>query len=167
MSVRDEIHKTIHTDFWDPSQQAFIQHKGSATLDASTLLMPLVRFIGPRDPRWISTLNAIEKELVEDSLVYRYRVDQAASDGLRGEEGTFNMCSFWYVECLSRAGRLDQARLDFEKMLGYANHLGLYAEELGASGEQLGNFPQAFTHLGLISAAFDLDRRLSAAGWED
>lgn len=164
-AVRDEIHREIFTVFWDPQLEAFVQARGSKTLDASCLLMPLVRFIGGRDPRWLSTLRAVEGALVDDSLVYRYRVGAAAADGLRGEEGTFNMCSFWYVECLSRAGRLDEARLNFEKMLGYANHLGLYAEELGPSGEQLGNFPQAFTHLGLISAAFDLDRRLSAAGW--
>jgi GH15 family glucan-1,4-alpha-glucosidase len=123
--------------------------------------MPLMRFIGARDPRWLSTLRAGEESLVSDARVSRYRIGTAAIDGLQGEEGTFNMCSVWYVECLSRAGRIDEARLNFEKMLGYANHLGLYAEELGPSGEQLGNFPQAFTHLGLISAAFDLDRRLS------
>ncbi len=165
LPTRDAIHRDILAHFWDPQRRAFVQHKGSTTLDAACLLMPLVRFIGPTDPRWLSTLDAVERELVDDALVYRYRVADAASDGLPGEEGTFNMCSFWYVECLSRAGRLDEARLAFEKMLGYANHLGLYAEELGRSGEQLGNFPQAFTHLGLISAAFDLDRRLSRAGW--
>jgi GH15 family glucan-1,4-alpha-glucosidase len=164
---RNAIHAEIFQSFWDPVRRAFVQHKGGRTLDASSLLMPLVRFIGPRDPRWTSTLAAVERELVDDSLVYRYRVGTAASDGLSGEEGTFNMCSFWYVENLSRAGRLEEARLAFEKMLGYASHLGLYAEELGPSGEQLGNFPQAFTHLGLISAAFDLDRRLSSAGWRD
>jgi GH15 family glucan-1,4-alpha-glucosidase len=129
-------------------------------LDASALLMPLVRFISPMDPRWLSTLRAIEARLVDDSLVYRYRVDRAADDGLEGGEGTFNMCSFWYVECLSRAGELDKARLYLEKMFGYANHLGLYGEELGLSGETLGNFPQAFTHLALISAATNLNRNL-------
>jgi GH15 family glucan-1,4-alpha-glucosidase len=129
-------------------------------MDAAALLMPLVRFMGPTDPRWISTLRAIEEELVGDSLVQRYRVG-ADLDGLEGDEGTFNMCTFWYVECLSRAGRTTDARLFFEKMLGYANHLGLYAEELGPRGEHLGNFPQAFTHLGLISAAYNLDLRLS------
>ena len=105
-------------------------------------------------------MAAIERELVSDSLVYRYRLDYGAEDGLSGEEGTFTMCSFWYVECLSRAGQVEKARLLFEKMLGYANHLGLFAEQLGPRGEQLGNFPQAFTHLGLISAAFDINRRL-------
>ena len=126
--------------------------------------MPLVRFISPTDPRWISTLRAIERELVSDSLVYRYRLGDGFSDGLTGQEGTFSMCSFWYVECLSRMGDLHKARFFFEKMLGYANHLGLYGEELGPQAQHLGNFPQAFTHLALISAAYDLDRRLSAAG---
>jgi GH15 family glucan-1,4-alpha-glucosidase len=125
--------------------------------------MPLVRFISPTDPRWVSTLRAIEEELVSDSLVRRYRNDLAARDGFTGREGTFSMCSFWYVECLSRLGDPQQARFYFEKLLGYANHLGLYSEELGPSGEHLGNFPQAFTHLALISAAYSLDRELERA----
>lgn len=157
--ARNHLYQSVFDEFWDPKLKAFTQYKGARTLDASALLMPLVRFIGPKDPRWLSTLRAIERELVEDSLVYRYRnVD--THDGLPGEEGTFSMCSFWYVECLSRAGDVEKARFQMEKMLGYANHLGLYAEELGPHGEHLGNFPQAFTHLGFISAAFDLDRRL-------
>ena len=134
-----------------------MQHYGSDVLDASILLMPLVLFIAPRDPRWLSTLDAIGDELVSDSLVYRYNLE-ASPDGLQGDEGTFSMCSFWYVEALTRAGRVDEARLAFEKMLTYANHLGLYAEEIGPTGEQLGNFPQAFTHLALISAAYNLDQ---------
>lgn len=158
--ARDKIYAEIFQDFWDPNIKAFVQHKGSTSLDASCLLMPLVKFISPIDPRWLSTLKAVKKNLVDDSLVYRYHVDKAASDGLDGGEGTFNMCSFWYVECVARSGDVERARFLFEKMLGYANHLGLYAEEIGPSGEHLGNFPQAFTHLGLISAAFDLDRRL-------
>jgi GH15 family glucan-1,4-alpha-glucosidase len=162
--VRDEIHNDIFTHFWDAKRQAFAQSKGSTALDAAALLMPLIRFISPTDPRWVSTLRAIEQDLVSDSLVYRYRLGDGFSDGLVGDEGTFSMCSFWYVECLSRLGDLEQARYYFEKMLGYANHLGLYGEQLGHRGEHLGNFPQAFTHLALISAAFDLDRRLSAAG---
>jgi pentatricopeptide repeat protein len=121
--------------------------------------MPLCKFIAPTDPRWISTLDAITAELVSDSLVYRYNVD-ASPDGLGGEEATFSLCSFWWVEALARAGRLDDARLAFEKMLTYANHVGLYSEEIGPTGEQLGNFPQAFTHLALISAAHNLDRQL-------
>jgi GH15 family glucan-1,4-alpha-glucosidase len=162
--VRDAIYRDIFENFWDGERQAFVQHRGSRTLDAASLLMPLVKFVAPTDPRWISHLKAIEAELVDDSLVYRYRTGAAFSDGLAGSEGTFSMCSFWYVECLCRAGDLEKARFFFEKMLGYANHLGLYGEELGARGQHLGNFPQAFTHLALISAAYALDRRLSAAG---
>ncbi|MGI8429619.1 MAG: glycoside hydrolase family 15 protein, partial [Solirubrobacteraceae bacterium] len=135
------------------------QHYGSEVLDASLLLMPFVLFIACKDPHWISTLDAIGDELVSDSLVYRYDVE-ASPDGLRGHEGTFSMCSFWYVEALTRAGRLDEARLAFEKMLTYAKHLGLYSEEIGPTGELLGNFPQAFTHIALISAAYNLDRAL-------
>jgi GH15 family glucan-1,4-alpha-glucosidase len=163
--VRDAIYYEIFQNFWDPKRQAFVQHKGVTTLDASNLLMPMVKFISPTDPRWLTTLRAIEEDLVDDSLVFRYRVGDAASDGLMGEEGTFNMCSFWYAEVLARSGDVQQARYVFEKMLGYANHVGLYAEELGPHGEHLGNFPQAFTHLGLISAAYAIDRKLSDAGW--
>jgi GH15 family glucan-1,4-alpha-glucosidase len=163
--TRDAIYQDIFTRFWNPTRGAFMQYAGATTLDAAALLMPLVRFVSPTDPRWISTLRAIESELVSDSLVYRYRLASGFSDGLTGEEGTFSMCSFWYVECLSRMGDLHQARFSFEKMLGYANHLGLYGEELGPQAQHLGNFPQAFTHLALVSAAFDLDRRLSAAGY--
>jgi GH15 family glucan-1,4-alpha-glucosidase len=162
--IRDEIYRDVFTNFWSEKKQAFVQYKGSDVLDAAALLMPLIRFISPFEPKWLSTLEAIEKELVSDSLVYRYRTDKGATDGLAGEEGTFTMCSFWYVECLSRSGKIEKARLYFEKMLGYANHLGLFAEQLGFRGEHLGNFPQAFTHLGLISAAFELDAKLT--GWE-
>jgi GH15 family glucan-1,4-alpha-glucosidase len=121
--------------------------------------MPLVNFVAPTDRRWLSTLDAMGEELVSDSLVYRYNVE-ASPDGLEGEEGTFSICTFWYVEALARAGRVDEARLAFEKMLTYANHLGLYAEQIGLTGEALGNFPQAFTHLALINAAYYLDREL-------
>ncbi len=162
--VRDTIYGEIYERFWNQDLKAFVQYAGASTLDAASLLMPLVRFISPTDPRWSSTLRAISRELVSDSLVYRYKLADGFSDGLTGEEGTFSMCSFWYVECLSRLGDLHKARFFFEKMLGYANHLGLYGEELGPQAEHLGNFPQAFTHLALISAAFDLDRRLSDAG---
>lgn len=129
-------------------------------LDRAIMLMPLFRFISPKDPRWLSTLDRIEKELVMDSLVYRYRPGIASPDGLTSHEGTFSVCTFWYVECLSRSGQLEKARFYFEKMLGYANHLGLYSEQLGFEGQHLGNFPQAFTHLGLISAAHNLNRQL-------
>ena len=154
--TRDAIYADIFENFWDPRQRAFVQTRGGNALDASVLLMPLIKFISPTDPRWLSTLQAITEKLVDDSLVYRYTDE----DGLDGREGTFSMCSFWYVECLSRGGDVQKARFLFEKMLGYANHVGLYAEEIGSAGEHLGNFPQAVTHLALISAAYDLDRRL-------
>ncbi len=157
--VRDEITFEILDKGWNPKRKAFVQSYGSDVLDASLLLMPMVKFIAPKDPRWLSTLDAISRELVSDSLVYRYNVS-AAPDGVDGDEGTFSICSFWYVEALARADRLDDARLAFEKMLTYANHVGLYSEEIGPSGELLGNFPQAFTHLALISAAVNLDARL-------
>jgi GH15 family glucan-1,4-alpha-glucosidase len=128
-------------------------------LDASLVLMPLLGFIMPNDRRWQSTLTAMDKTLVSDSLVFRY--DPAASpDGLPGDEGTFSLCSFFYVDALARSGRIEEARLTFAKMLTYANHLGLYSEEIDSTGNQVGNFPQAFTHLALIAAAVDLDRRL-------
>ncbi len=164
-STRDEIYREIMTNLWDPIRNTFVQHRGTSAVDASSLLMPMVKFISPTDPRWQSTLRAIEKDLVDDSLVFRYRIGGAAHDGLMGNEGTFTMCSFWYAEVLARGGDVQKARFYFEKMLGYANHVGLYAEELGPHGEHLGNFPQAFTHLALISAAYAIDRKLSDGGW--
>ena len=163
--TRDAIYHEIMTEFWDPKRQTFVQSKGSTAVDASTLLMPMMKFVSPSDPRFQSTLAAIDARLVDDSLVYRYRSETAAEDGLSGEEGTFNMCSFWFAEAVARSGDIQRARLFFEKTLGYANHLGLYAEELGPRGEHLGNFPQAFTHLGLISAAHSIDRKLDDMGW--
>jgi GH15 family glucan-1,4-alpha-glucosidase len=169
LKVRDEIYEEVMVQGWNPGRQTFVQAYGSEALDASSLLMPLVFFMAPNDPRMLSTLEAIRRPfaaggLAADGLVYRYH-PTTAPDGLPGREGTFNMCSFWLVEALTRAGRTDPARLEearlrFEQMLGYANHLGLYAEQTGNSGEALGNFPQAFTHLALISAAFNLDRAL-------
>jgi GH15 family glucan-1,4-alpha-glucosidase len=156
---RDRIYQQILTHGWNPERRAFTQHDKTEVLDASLLMLPLVGFVVPSDPMWLSTLDAMDAELVSDSLVYRY--DPSASpDGLRGHEGTFSICTFWYVDALARSGRLEQARLAFEKMFTYANHLGLYAEEIGQTGEQLGNFPQAFTHLSLINAAITLDQRL-------
>ncbi|MEU8265730.1 glycoside hydrolase family 15 protein [Sphaerisporangium sp. NPDC049002] len=157
--ARDTIYRQIMRDGWSSRLHAFVQHFDDEVLDASVLMMPMAKFVSPTDPKWLSTLDALGEQLVSDSLVYRY--DPAVSpDGLRGVEGTFSICSFWYVEALARAGRVDEARLAFEKMLTYANHLGLYAEQIGHTGEQLGNFPQAFTHLALISAAFNLDQAL-------
>lgn len=159
--MRDEIRSDIFANFWDEELQCFVQSKGAKDVDASALLMPLMRFISPVDPMWLSTMKAIEKRLIEDTLVRRYEAEKTHVDGLPGAEGSFTACSFWYVECLTRAGELEKAQLLFEKLLGYANHLGLYSEELGANGRHLGNFPQAFTHLALISAATYLDRALS------
>jgi GH15 family glucan-1,4-alpha-glucosidase len=159
LGVRDAIYHQIMAKGWHPARKAFVQHYDTDVLDASVLLMPLVKFISPTDPLWISTLDAISRELVSDSLVYRYNVE-ASPDGLAGDEGTFSICSFWYAEVLARAGRPHDAQLVFEKMLTYSNHLGLYSEEIGPTGELLGNFPQAFTHLALISAAFNIDRHL-------
>ena len=166
LTVRDEIYEEIMDKGWNAEQEAFVQAYGEDTLDASSLIMPLVFFLSPNDPRMLGTLDAIyrspkEGGLVTGGLVYRYDVDERA-DGLAGEEGTFSLCTFWLVEALTRAGRVDEARLIFEQMLGYSNHLGLYAEEIGPGGEALGNFPQAFTHLTLISAAFNLDRALGS-----
>jgi GH15 family glucan-1,4-alpha-glucosidase len=162
--TRDEIRNDIYKNFWNDRLQSFVQAKGTEDLDASALLMPMIRFISPVDPMWLSTLRAIETRLIEDTLVRRYEVERTHVDGLPGGEGSFTACSFWYVECLARAGDLEKAQLLFEKLLGYANHLGLYAEELGSNGQHLGNFPQAFTHLALISAATYLDRALSGTG---
>jgi GH15 family glucan-1,4-alpha-glucosidase len=171
LKVRDEIYEQVMSKGYDPQRKAFVRAYGSQELDASNLLMPLVFFMAPTDPRMLSTVDAIHKPLsagglFADGLVYRYKPG-ARLDGLSAQQGTFNMCSFWLVEALTRAGhtdpaRLDDARLLFEQMLGYANHLGLYAEQTGSSGEALGNFPQAFTHLALISAAFNLDRALGS-----
>jgi GH15 family glucan-1,4-alpha-glucosidase len=156
--VAGRAYRFVQNGAWDPARGAYLEYPGSDRLDASLLCMPLVKFSGPTDPRFLSTLDRVSEDLVSDSLVRRYAAD--GSDGLEGDEGTFNLCSFWYVEALTRAGRVEEARLVFEKMLTYANHVGLYAEEIGPSGEALGNFPQAFTHLALISAAIHLDRAL-------
>ena len=178
LKVRDEIYEDVMKNGWSRQHNAFVQYYGGDALDASTLVLPLVFFVSPTDPRMLSTLDAINRAtkdggLVSDGLVFRYDVDKTP-DGLKGTEGTFNICTFWLVEALTRAGghdpaRLNEARLLFERMLGYANHLGLYAEQTGPRGEALGNFPQAFTHLALISAAVNLDRALNATGqrWSD
>jgi GH15 family glucan-1,4-alpha-glucosidase len=156
---RDRVYKQIMDRAWNPKLKAFTQHYDGDVLDSSLLLMPLQGFIAPRDPMWLSTLDAMDKTLVSDSLVYRYNPSMTP-DGLRGSEGTFSLCTFWYVDALARAGRLDEAELTFEKMHTYANHLGMYSEEIGQTGEQLGNFPQAFSHLALIGAAINLDYQL-------
>ncbi|MDN4161865.1 glycoside hydrolase family 15 protein [Nocardioides abyssi] len=157
--VRDEIYGRIMDDCWDEELGAFVAHEGATTVDAGVLLMPMVKLLAPNDPRFLSSLAVVEERLVSDTLVFRYE-PEVTDDGVDGREGTFSMCSFWYVEALTRAGRLDDARLALEKMFTYANHLGLYGEQVGLTGEQLGNFPQAFTHLSLISAATNLDESL-------
>ena len=160
---RDAIYQETMAKGWDHGAQAFTQFYGGSSLDASLLLMPLVKFVGPMDPRLLATLERIQRELVTDSLVHRYDPRLAAPDGLDGGEGTFSACSFWLVDCLTGARRFDEARLTFEKMLTYANHVGLFAEQIGLSGEALGNFPQAITHLALIGAATNLDRALDGS----
>ena len=153
-----QAHRFVQEQCWDPGLKTYVMYPGSQLLDASVLVMPLVKFAGPTDPRFLATLDKISGELVSDSLVNRYALTGA--DGIADGEGTFSLCSFWYVEALTRAGRVREARMIFEKMLTYANHVGLYAEQVGHSGEALGNFPQAFTHLALISAALNLDQAL-------
>jgi GH15 family glucan-1,4-alpha-glucosidase len=159
-AARDAIHANIMTELWDEEIGAFVQYRGAKALDAAVLLMPLLKFINPRDPPWLRTMEAVEERLVHDCLVYRYDNEATGVDGLAGEEGAFTTCSFWYIECLARGGDLQKARFLFEKMLSYGNHVGLYAEELSTSGAHLGNFPQALTHLALISTASWLDRAL-------
>ncbi len=161
-AARDAIFHQIVERGWNAERRTFVQQYGGEATDASLLLMPRVGFISPHDPAWQSTLDAIGADLVADSLVYRYN-PASSPDGLAGGEGTFNLCTFLYVQALAESGRLDEARYAFDKMLTYANHVGLFAEEIGPSGEQLGNFPQAFTHLALILAALTLDERLDAA----
>ncbi len=161
VNARNDIFKDVYENFWDEERQSFVQYRGAKVLDASTLIIPLVRMMSPSEPRWIATFKAIEKNLLTDSLVYRYSTEHGATDGLVGREGTFSICSFWYIENLAKMGRVQEARLQFEKMLGYANHLGLFSEEIGLQGELLGNFPQAFTHLALISAAVELNKKLN------
>ncbi len=160
--LRMEIHASVHEQFWRSDLQSFVQYPGAETTDGAMLLMPLVRFISPRDPRWLGTMALIRQQLVEDALVFRRAPADRALDGLEGQEGSFLACSFWYVECLARAGELGEARLLFEKLLGYASPLGLYAEELSPTGRHQGNYPQALTHLALISAASYLDRALGS-----
>ncbi len=162
IDARDRIYHDVMNRGWSRELSTFVQEYGSDALDASALIMPLVFFVSPTDPRMRSTIERLRAGLVSDALMFRYLPKEAAPDGLPGEEGTFTLCSFWLVEALTREGRLDEARLIFEKILSYANHLGLYAEELSVTGEQLGNFPQAFAHIGLISAAYNLDRALGS-----
>jgi len=159
-NARDAIYKEIMEQGWNEQKQSFVQYYGSDAVDASALLISLTGFTAPTDPRLLKTLDRIQKELTHAPHVYRYRIDQAADDGLKGTEGTFSICSFWFVEALTRARRLEEAREYLEQMFTYANHLGLYSEEVAPTGEALGNFPQAFTHLALIRACYFLNQAL-------
>ncbi len=167
IKTRDAIYEDVMKNGWDAQNQTFVQYYGTQGIDATVLILPLVKFVSPTDPRMLSTLVQVRRRLVSDSLVQRYENDNIADVSLMGNEGTFSMCTFWYVEALARAGFVAEARWNFEKMLGYANHLGLYSEELGQTGHLLGNFPQAFTHLGLISAAYNLDKALQAKEYHE
>jgi GH15 family glucan-1,4-alpha-glucosidase len=163
-AIRDEIYNDVYHNFWNAQLGAWVQYKGANHVDASVLLMTLTHFVSADEPRWRSTLQVVEKTLGMDVLLYRYRDDPPAVDGLPGEEGTFTLCSFWYVEALAKSGEVIHALDCFEKMLGYANHLGLFSEQISKNAAHLGNFPQAFTHLALISAALELDKQLDRLG---
>ena len=156
-----EIYEEVMREGWNEKANSFVQYYGTDAVDASALLMILTKFTGGGDPHMNATIDRILKELTSDSHVYRYNPKLAADDGLGSFEGTFSPCSFWLSEALARCNRLDEARLILEKMLTYSNHLGLYAEEIGPTGEALGNFPQAFTHLSLISTCYNMDRALN------
>ncbi|MFG3552833.1 glycoside hydrolase family 15 protein [Micromonospora sp. NPDC047557] len=160
---RNAVYEQVMNRGFHPGRRAFVQHYGTDITDASLLAMPGLGFIAPNDPMWLSTLRAMDNELVSDSLVYRYDPN-ASPDGLAGSEGTFSMCTFWYVQALAQSGRLDDAQLTFEKMLTYSTPLGLYSEEIAPTGEQIGNFPQAFSHLSLISTAHHLNALLDGKG---
>ena len=159
--ISTEIYRQIMTQGWSEEKQSFVQYYGSDAVDASSLLLMITNFIGSKEPRMLSTIHRIQQELTSGALVHRYNPQNAAGDGLGSQEGTFSACSFWLVENLARAGKVDEARLMLEKLLSYSNHVGLYAEEIGSTGEALGNYPQAFTHLALITACTHLDRALN------
>jgi alpha,alpha-trehalase len=159
-AARDEIRKAVEERGWSEQKQAYAQSFDSDELDAAALLMPIMGFLPATDGRMRSTIDAIDRELTQDGLVLRYLNEEGLNaDGLSGEEGTFVICSFWLVSCLAQAGELERAERLFDQLAGFANDLGLLAEEIDAgSGEQLGNFPQAFSHIGLINAAYEIDR---------
>ncbi len=163
MQKSAEIYEQIMNAGWSEKKKSFVQYYGSDAIDASSLLMVLTNFAGPTDPRILHTIDRIQRELTSDSLVHRYDPKRAADDGLGSIEGTFSACSFWLAESLARAGRMNESRLMLEKMLTYSNHVGLYAEEIGPTGEALGNYPQAFTHLSLITACYNIDQMLNRA----
>jgi GH15 family glucan-1,4-alpha-glucosidase len=164
-AARDEIREAIMTRGWSEERQAFVQSFDAEELDAAQLLMPMLGFLPATDPRMRSTIEAIAADLTLDGLVLRYKNDEGLNaDGLTGEEGTFVICSFWLVSCLAEAGELERAEALFDQLAGYANDLGLLAEEIDTdNNELLGNFPQAFSHIGLITAAWAIDRARAAA----
>jgi GH15 family glucan-1,4-alpha-glucosidase len=161
VKIRSQIYEQIMEKGWSEEKHSFVQYYGSDAVDASSLLMMITNFIGTKEPRMLSTIHRIQQELSVGAQVQRYS-QGAASDGMSGQEGTFSACSFWLVEDLARAGRLDEARLRLEKLLSFSNHVGLFAEEMSPTGEALGNFPQAFTHLALITACYHLDKTINA-----
>jgi alpha,alpha-trehalase len=165
-AARQEIRAAVVERGWSEETQAFAQSFDSDELDAAQLLMPILGFLPATDEQMRSTIEAIASELTEDGLVLRYRNEEGLNaDGLTGEEGTFVICSFWLVSCLAKAGELERAEMLFDQLTGYANDLGLLAEEIDTvSGEQLGNFPQAFSHIGLITAAWEIDKARAEAG---
>lgn len=159
--IRNQLYHDMMERFWSDERQSFVQYEGGTSVDASTLLMPILNVISPHSEKWKLTMQAIDKDLRSDVLIYRYLEEGKEIDGLKGIEGTFTICSFWHIECLALQGDTQKAKEHFEKMMGYANHLGLYAEQIGMKGEHLGNFPQAFTHLALISAAIELNNAIT------
>lgn len=158
--IRNQLYHEMMENFWSDERQSFVQYDGGSSVDASVLLMPILNVLSPHSDKWKRTMAAIDADLRSDVLVYRYIEEGNEIDGLKGVEGTFTICSFWHIECLALQGETQQAKEHFEKMMGYANHLGLYAEQIGMKGEHLGNFPQAFTHLALISAAIELENAI-------
>jgi GH15 family glucan-1,4-alpha-glucosidase len=166
--TRDEIAETVVRDGWSEQAQAFTQYVGTDALDASNLMIPIVGFLPATDPRVLSTIDAIEERLTDDrGLVYRYRTEEGV-DGLAGEEGTFLLCTFWLAQALAMADRVDRARVVFERAARYVNDVGLLAEEVDAeTGELLGNFPQAFSHIGLVNAAWAISEAEKRAASRD
>lgn len=167
---RDDIYETILKRGWNESRRAFTQHYDTDALDAANLIMPLVSFLSPNDPLVLDTIRAMDKPLSEGGLISDFRVHrydpEGTDDGFDEPEGAFNMCTFWLVEVLTRAGHADEnylekARIIFERAIAHANPLGLFAEQTTMDGSAAGNFPQGLTHLSMITAAYHLDRALS------
>ncbi|GHO59090.1 glycoside hydrolase family 15 protein [Ktedonobacter robiniae] len=160
MQTSTQIYQQIMEEGWSNKDQSFVQYYGGDAIDASLLLMGLVKFTGANEPRMLSTIRRIQRDLAKSALVSRYDPQCAASDGIESTEGTFGACSFWLAENLARSGCPREGRLLLEKMLSFSNHVGLFAEEVGLVGEALGNYPQAFTHLAMITACVNIDRAL-------